>query len=339
MTSPRRLGYALLLLALLAAPAVVYPVLAMKVLCYALFACAFNLLIGFAGLVSFGHATYFGGAAYLCGYALASLGLPTELGILAGTAASACIGFVVGSLAIRRQGVYFSMITLAMAQMLYFFYLQAPFTGGEDGLQAIPRGRLLGVVDLGSDLAMYYLVLAIVVGGFALVVRTVHSPFGQVLQAIKENEPRALSLGYEVSRYKLLAFVLSAALAGLAGSTKSVVLGSATLTDVHWAMSGLVILMTLIGGMGTFIGPAFGAAVIVLLEDKLGDIGNFLAAATGVEWFRAIGVSVPLVTGLIFMVCVMTFRKGIVGEFAHLPRAGQAAQAASTRREEEAQHA
>ena len=339
MTDPRRLGYALLLLALLAAPAVVYPVLAMKVLCYALFACAFNLLIGFAGLVSFGHATYFGGAAYLCGYALASLGLPTELGILAGTAASACIGFVVGSLAIRRQGVYFSMITLAMAQMLYFFYLQAPFTGGEDGLQAIPRGRLLGVVDLGSDLAMYYLVLAIVVGGFALVVRTVHSPFGQVLQAIKENEPRALSLGYEVSRYKLLAFVLSAALAGLAGSTKSVVLGSATLTDVHWAMSGLVILMTLIGGMGTFIGPAFGAAVIVLLEDKLGDIGNFLAAATGVEWFRAIGVSVPLVTGLIFMVCVMTFRKGIVGEFAHLLRAGQAAQAAPTRREEEAQHA
>lgn len=339
MTSPRRLGYALLLLALLAAPAVVYPVLAMKVLCYALFACAFNLLIGFAGLVSFGHATYFGGAAYLCGYALASLGLPTELGILAGTAASACIGFVVGSLAIRRQGVYFSMITLAMAQMLYFFYLQAPFTGGEDGLQAIPRGRLLGVVDLGSDLAMYYLVLAIVVGGFALVVRTVHSPFGQVLQAIKENEPRALSLGYEVSRYKLLAFVLSAALAGLAGSTKSVVLGSATLTDVHWAMSGLVILMTLIGGMGTFIGPAFGAAVIVLLEDKLGDIGNFLAEATGVEWFRAIGVSVPLVTGLIFMVCVMTFRKGIVGEFAHLLRAGQAAQAAPTRREEEAQHA
>ncbi|WP_425425174.1 branched-chain amino acid ABC transporter permease [Xenophilus azovorans] len=339
MMSPRRLGYALLLLALLAAPAVVYPVLAMKVLCYALFACAFNLLIGFAGLVSFGHATYFGGAAYLCGYALASLGLPTELGILAGTAASACIGFVVGSLAIRRQGVYFSMITLAMAQMLYFFYLQAPFTGGEDGLQAIPRGRLLGVVDLGSDLAMYYLVLAIVVGGFVLVVRTVHSPFGQVLQAIKENEPRALSLGYEVSRYKLLAFVLSAALAGLAGSTKSVVLGSATLTDVHWAMSGLVILMTLIGGMGTFIGPAFGAAVIVLLEDKLGDIGNFLAAATGVEWFRAIGVSVPLVTGLIFMVCVMTFRKGIVGEFAHLLRAGQAAQAAPTRREEEAQHA
>jgi len=339
MTSPRRLGYALLLLALLAAPAVVYPVLAMKVLCYALFACAFNLLIGFAGLVSFGHATYFGGAAYLCGYALASLGLPTELGILAGTAASACIGFVVGSLAIRRQGVYFSMITLAMAQMLYFFYLQAPFTGGEDGLQAIPRGRLLGVVDLGSDLAMYYLVLAIVVGGFALVVRTVHSPFGQVLQAIKENEPRALSLGYEVSRYKLLAFVLSAALAGLAGSTKSVVLGSATLTDVHWAMSGLVILMTLIGGMGTFIGPAFGAAVIVLLEDKLGDIGNFLAAATGVEWFRAIGVSVPLVTGLIFMVCVMTFRKGIVGEFAHLLRAGQEAQAAPPRREEEAQHA
>ncbi|RZL93444.1 MAG: branched-chain amino acid ABC transporter permease [Variovorax sp.] len=313
----RMLGYAVALLALLAAPAVLYPVLVMKVLCYALFACAFNLLIGFAGLVSFGHATYFGGAAYICGYALASLGLPTEIGILAGTAAAALIGLVIGGLAIRRQGVYFSMITLAMAQMLYFFYLQAPFTGGEDGLQGIPRGRLFGIIDLGNDLTMYYVVLAIVVAGFGLTVRVVRSPFGQILQAIKENEPRALSLGYDVSKYKLVAFVLSAALAGLAGSTKSVVLGSATLTDVHWAMSGLVILMTLIGGMGSFIGPIFGAAVIVTLEDRLGEIGNFLAATTGVEWFRAIGVSVPLVTGLIFMVCVMTFRKGIIGELAH----------------------
>lgn len=317
----RTLGYAIALLALLAAPAVLYPVLVMKVLCYALFACAFNLLIGFAGLVSFGHATYFGGAAYICGYALASLGLPTELGILAGTAAAALIGFVIGALAIRRQGVYFSMITLAMAQMLYFFYLQAPFTGGEDGLQGIPRGHLLGFIDLGNDLTMYYFVLAIVLAGFGLAVRTVRSPFGQILQAIKENEPRALSLGYDVPKYKLVAFVLSAAIAGLAGSTKSVVLGSATLTDVHWAMSGLVILMTLIGGMGSFIGPIFGAAVIVTLEDKLGDIGNFLAAATGVDWFRAIGVSVPLVTGLIFMACVMTFRRGIIGELAHAFRA------------------
>jgi branched-chain amino acid transport system permease protein len=316
----RNLGYAITLLALLAAPFALYPVLVMKVLCYALFACAFNLLIGFAGLVSFGHAAFFGGAAYFCGYALASLGLPTELGILAGTATSALIGLGIGSLAIRRQGVYFSMITLAMAQMLYFFYLQAPFTGGEDGLQAIPRGKLLGLIDLGNDLAMYYLVLAITLGGFAIILRTVHSPYGQVLQAIKDNEPRALSLGYDVPRYKLLAFVLSAALAGLAGATKSVVLGAATLTDVHWAMSGLVILMTLIGGMGTFAGPVFGAAIIVALENKLGDIGDYLAAATGVEWFRAIGVSVTLVTGLIFMVCVLSFRRGILGELAHALR-------------------
>lgn len=313
-------GYVLALLILLAAPAVLYPVLVMKVLCYALFACAFNLLIGFAGLVSFGHATFFGGASYLCGYALASLGFPTELGILAGTAASALIGFAVGSLAIRRQGVYFSMITLALAQMLYFFYLQAPFTGGEDGLQAIPRGRLFGVIDLGDDLIMYYVVVAICLAGFALIVRTVHSPFGQVLQAIKANEARAISLGYDVSKYKVLAFVLSAALAGLAGATKAVVLGSATLTDVHWGMSGLVILMTLIGGMGTFIGPVIGAAVIVGLENKLGDIGDFLATTTGIDWFRAIGVSVPLVTGLIFMACVLTFRKGVIGELAHVLR-------------------
>ncbi|VTU45699.1 leucine/isoleucine/valine transporter permease subunit (plasmid) [Variovorax sp. SRS16] len=316
----KKWGYVLALLALLAAPAVLYPVLVMKVLLYALFACSFNLLIGFAGLVSFGHATFFGGAAYFCGYALASLGMPTEAGILLGTGASALIGLVVGGLAIRRQGVYFSMITLALAQMLYFFYLQAPFTGGEDGLQAIPRGTLLGFIDLHNDLTLYYVVLAIVLAGFGLMVRTVHSPFGQVLQAIKDNEPRALSLGYDVARYKLVAFVLSATLAGLAGATKSVVLGAATLTDVHWAMSGLVILMTLIGGMGTFVGPIFGAAIIVALESKLGDIGDFLAAATGIEWFRAIGVSVPLVTGLIFMACVMLFRRGILGELAHALR-------------------
>lgn len=316
----KTVGYALALLALLAAPLVLYPVLVMKVLCYSLFACAFNLLIGFSGLVSFGHATFFGGAAYFCGYALASLGLPTELGILLGTCTSALVGFVMGSLAIRRQGVYFSMITLALAQMLYFFYLQAPFTGGEDGLQAIPRGKLLGFIDLGKDIAMYYFVLAITLGGFALILRTVHSPYGQVLRAIKDNEPRALSLGYDVARFKLLAFVLSASLAGLAGATKSVVLGAATLTDVHWAMSGLVILMTLIGGMGTFVGPVVGAAVIVALENKLGDIGDYLAALTGIEWFRAVGVSVTLVTGMIFMVCVLSFRRGVLGELAHALR-------------------
>lgn len=316
----RHLGYAALFVALLAAPLVLYPVLVMKVLCYALFACAFNLLIGFAGLVSFGHATFFGGAAYFCGYALASLGLPTPLGVLAGTGASALIGLCVGGLAIRRQGVYFAMITLALAQMLYFFYLQAPFTGGEDGLQAIPRGTLFGLVDLRNDLAMYYVVLAVALAGFALIVRIVHSPYGQVLQAIKENEPRALSMGYDVLKYKLVAFVLSAAIAGLAGATKSVVVGSATLTDVHWSMSGLVILMTLIGGMGTFAGPVFGAAIIVALENKLGDIGDALATATGIEWFRAVGVSVTLVSGFIFMGCVLAFRRGILGELAHLLR-------------------
>lgn len=313
-----KLVWSLLLLIFLAAPAMIYPVFAMKILCYALFACAFNLLIGFAGLVSFGHAAFFGGGGYVCGYVLTRFGLPMELGLLAGTLAGALLGLVVGSLAIRRQGVYFSMITLALAQMLYFFYLQAPFTGGEDGLQAVPRGKLLGLINLSNDLTMYYVVLAITVAGFLAIVRLVHSPYGQVLKAIKENEARAVSLGYEVSHYKLLAFVSSTALAGLAGATKSVVLGFATLTDVHWAMSGLVILMTLIGGMGTFLGPVVGAAIIIALENKLGDFGNFLAATTGIEWFSAIGVSITMVTGAIFIVCVMTFRRGVVGELAAL---------------------
>lgn len=309
----RMLGYAVALLALLAAPAVLYPVLVMKVLCYALFACAFNLLIGFAGLVSFGHATYFGGAAYICGYALASLGLPTEIGILAGTAAAALIGLVIGGLAIRRQGVYFSMITLAMAQMLYFFYLQAPFTGGEDGLQSVPRGSLLGI-NLESDSALYYLVLAIFIFGFWLIYRTVHSPFGQVLTSIRENEARATSLGYDAARFKLMAFVLSAALAGLAGATKTLVLGFATLTDAIWTTSGLVILMTLVGGMGTMVGPIVGALVIIALENKIGDFGQWLANLTGIQWFTGLGESVSLVTGLIFILCVLAFRRGLVGE-------------------------
>ena len=322
MLSPklRNFGYCALLLAMIAAPFVLYPVFVMKVLCFALFASAFNLLIGFTGLVSFGHATFFGGAAYICGYALTALKLPTEFGVLLGTAGGAFIGLCVGTLAIRRQGVYFSMITLAMAQMLYFFYLQAPFTGGEDGLQGVPRGHLLGLLDLHNDLVMYYVMLAVSVGGIALTIRIVHSPFGQVLRMIKDNEPRAMSLGYDVSRYKLLAFVLSAALAGLAGSMKSVVLQSATLTDVHWAMSGLVILMTLIGGMGTFVGPAVGAAVIVALENKLGDFGNLLAHWTGVELFRAVGTSVTVVTGLVFVLCVLTLRRGLVGELVHVMR-------------------
>ena len=314
----RRISWSLILLAFLLAPTVVYPVFAMKVLCYALFACAFNLLIGFAGMVSFGHATFFGGAGYICGYALATLGLPMEAGLALGTLSGALIGLVVGALAIRRQGVYFAMVTLAMAQMLYFFYLKAPFTGGEDGLQAIPRGKLLGLVDLSDDLVLYYVVLAIALAGFALIVRTVNSPYGQVMQAIKENEARAISMGYEVARYKLLAFVLSTALSGLAGATKAMVLGFATLTDVHWAMSGEVILMTLIGGMGTFIGPIVGAIAVISLESKLGEFGSFMASATGIEWFRSIGVSVTMITGAIFMVCVLAFRRGVVGELAAL---------------------
>jgi branched-chain amino acid transport system permease protein len=314
----RRIGWALVLIAFAIAPAVVYPVFAMKVLCYALFACAFNLLIGFAGLVSFGHAAFFGGGGYIGGYALASLGLPMELGLIVGTLTGALLGLVVGTLAIRRQGVYFSMITLAMAQMLYFFYLQAPFTGGEDGLQAIPRGKLLGFADLSNDILLYYVVLAICGGGFAFIVRAVHSPYGRVLKAIKENEARAISLGYDVDRYKLLAFVFSTALAGLAGATKAVVLGFATLTDVHWAMSGLVILMTLIGGMGTFIGPIVGAVVIIALENKLGEVGDFLARTTGIEWFGAIGTSITMVTGAIFIVCVLAFRRGVIGELMAL---------------------
>jgi branched-chain amino acid transport system permease protein len=300
----------------LAAPFIGYPVFLMKLLCFGLFACAFNLLIGYTGLLSFGHAAFFGSAGYVTGHALAVLGLPFELGIVLGVAASALIGLVMGALAIRRSGIYFSMITLALAQMVYFAALRAPYTHGEDGLQGVPRGKLLGLVDLGNDLAMYYVVLAIAVGGFALIVRTVHSPFGQVLKAIKENEPRAISLGYDVDKYKLLAFVLSAALAGLAGATKTVVLGFETLTDVHWTMSGLVILMTLVGGMGTLAGPVIGAFIIVALENKLGDLGAFLAGKTQVEWFSTLGESVGIVTGLIFIACVLLFRRGIVGEIA-----------------------
>jgi branched-chain amino acid transport system permease protein len=292
----------------------VYPIFVMKVMCYALFACAFNLLMGYTGLLSFGHAAFLGSAAYATGYALKTWGLPTELGILFGVAVAAAVGYVMGALAIRRSGIYFSMITLALAQMLYFFFLQAKFTGGEDGLQSIPRGTLLGVVDLSNDLSLYYVVLGIFVLGLAIIYRTVHSPFGQVLKAIRENEPRAISLGYDVDRFKLLAFVLSAALAGLAGSTKAVIFVSATLSDAVWQVSGLVILMTLIGGMGTLVGPIIGAFIIVLLENKVGEFGTSLARMTGVEWFAGLGESVTIVTGLIFVVCVLAFRRGIVGE-------------------------
>jgi len=316
----KKVGYAIALAAGLALPFFVYPVFLMKVLCFALFACAFNLLIGFTGLLSFGHAAFFGMAGYVAGHALKVWGMPFELGLLAGVVTAALIGLLMGGLAIRRQGIYFTMITLALAQMLYFVCLQAPFTGGEDGLQGVPRGKLLGMLNLGDDLTLYYVVLAIFVGGFALIMRTIQSPFGQVLKAVKENEPRAISLGYDVDKYKLLAFVLSAALAGLAGATKTVVLGFETLTDVHWSMSGLVVLMTLVGGLGTLTGPIVGAVLIIALENKLGDLGNFLANLTTIEWFRTIGDSVTIVTGFIFIVCVLAFRRGIVGEIGALFR-------------------
>ena len=310
----KKLLYGIALLLALAAPFFLYPVFLMKVLCFALFACAFNLLIGYTGLLSFGHAAFFGGAGYITGYALKDMGLPTEIGLLAGMAFAALVGLVMGGLAIRRQGIYFTMITLALAQMLFFVFLQAPFTGGEDGLQGVPRGRLLGVLDLSNDTTMYFVVLAIVIAAFALIVRIIHSPFGQVLKAVKENEPRAISLGYDVDRYKLLAFVLSAALSGLAGATKTLVLGFETLTDAHWSMSGLVVLMTLVGGLGTIVGPVVGAIVIIALENKLGDLGSGLARLTSIEWFNTLGDSVTIVTGLIFIICVLAFRRGIVGE-------------------------
>ncbi|MEN3363034.1 MAG: branched-chain amino acid transport system permease protein [Burkholderiales bacterium] len=316
----RKVIYVIALAMALAAPFFAYPVFLMKVLCFALFACAFNLLIGFTGLLSFGHAAFFGGAGYITGHALKNMGMPFEIGLLMGTGFAALIGLVMGALAIRRQGIYFTMITLALAQMLYFVFLQTPFTGGEDGLQGVPRGQLLGMISLSSDITLYYVVLAIAVAGFALIVRTIHSPFGQVLKAVKENEPRAISLGYNVDRFKLLAFVLSAALAGLAGATKTVVLGFETLTDVHWSMSGLVVLMTLVGGLGTIAGPIVGAIVIILLENKLGDLGNWLAALTSIEWFKSIGESVTIVTGFIFILCVLAFRRGIVGELLALAR-------------------
>ena len=308
-------GYGLLLLALVAAPFLgAYPIFVMKLMCFALFASAFNLLLGYTGLLSFGHAAFLGGAAYVAGHANKVWGLTPELGLLLGTGGGALLGLLFGWLAIRRQGIYFSMITLALAQMLFFVCLQAPFTGGEDGLQGVPRGKLFGVIDLKSDLVMYYVALVIVVAAFLVIVRTIHSPFGQVLKGIKENEPRAISLGYDTHRFKLLAFVLSAALAGLAGSLKTLVLGFATLSDVHWTASGQVILMTLVGGLGTLSGPLIGSAVVVLLENKIGEFGNLLAALTSVEWFKTLGESVTMVTGLIFVICVLAFRRGIMGE-------------------------
>jgi len=290
---------AVLTIALAIAPLVgVYPVFIMKALCFAIFACAFNLLIGFGGLLSFGHAMFLGTAGYVCAYAAKEWGWPPEAAILIGTAASTALGIIAGALAIRRQGIYFAMITLALAQMVFFFYLQTPFTQGEDGIQAVPRGRLFGFIDLSNILVMYYTVLVIFLAAFVFIYRVVNSPFGQVLKAIRENEPRAISLGYDAEKYKLLAFVLSAALAGLAGSVKAIVFQLASLTDVHWTMSGEVVLMTLLGGMGTIFGPVVGAFAIVGLESYLAPLG---------QW-------VTVITGAIFVVCVLAFRRGIVGE-------------------------
>src|ERR1700730_14602874 len=282
------------------APAFVYPVFLMKALCFALFACAFNLLIGYVGLLSFGHALYFGWAGYVSAYAAKAWGFPPEAAILLGTAVGAGLGLVVGALAIRRQGIYFAMITLALAQMMYFFALQAPFTGGEDGIQAVPRGKLLGLFDLADQTIMYFFVLAIFLAGFLLIYRMIHSPFGEVLKAIRENEARAISLGYKTDRYKLLAFVLSATLAGVAGGTKAIVFQLASLTDVHWSMSGEVVLMTLFGGLGTVFGRVAGAFVIVSMENYLAQFG---------QW-------VTVIQGFVFVICVLLFRRGIVGELA-----------------------
>ncbi|WP_414718401.1 branched-chain amino acid ABC transporter permease [Stutzerimonas nosocomialis] len=305
MTAPRRrlraetVLIALGIVALVLAPLYFYPVFLMKVLCFALFACAFNLLLGYTGILSFGHAAFFGGAAYFTAHAVKEWGLSPELGILVGVAGAALLGLVIGFLAIRRQGIYSTMITLALAQMFFFFCLQAPFTHGEDGIQGVPRGHLLGLIDLNEPLNMYFFVLAVFLLGLLLIWRIINSPYGMILKSIRENENRAISLGYSVYRYKLGAFVISAALAGLAGGLKALVFQFATLTDVSWQMSGEVVLMTLLGGIGTLIGPVFGAALVTTL-------GNYFATSE---------LPVTLVTGIIFMLCVLVFRRGIVGEF------------------------
>ncbi len=300
-TGYQRIAFVLMLAAFILLPLAVYPVFLMKVMCFALFACAFNLLIGFGGLLSFGHAMFLGTAGYAAAHAAKVWGFPPELAIVFATGCSALLGWVTGLLAIRRQGIYFAMITLALAQMVYFFYLQAPFTGGEDGIQAVPRGRLFGVFDLNQPLAMYSLVAVLFFAGFLLIWRIVHSPFGQVLKAIRENEARATSLGYDTDRYKLVAYILSATLSGLAGAVKALVFQLASLTDVYWTMSGEVVLMTLVGGLGTLFGPVVGAAVIITMQNYLAQIG---------AW-------VTIVQGAIFVVCVLAFRRGIVGEIAH----------------------
>ncbi len=295
------IAFALMVALLAAAPFLVYPVFLMQALCFALFACAFNLLIGYVGLLSFGHALFFGWASYLCAHAAKRWGFPPEAAVLFGTASAAALGLVAGGIAIRRQGLYFAMITLALAQMMYFVAVRAPFTGGEDGIQGVPRGRLFGVFNLSNELTMYAFVLIMVLAGFLFIYRIMNSPFGEVLKAIRENEPRAISLGYKTERYKLVAFVLSAGLAGLAGALKALVFQLASLTDVYWTMSGEVVLMTLVGGLGTLFGPVVGAFLIVAMETYLAPLG---------QW-------VVVIEGAIFVFCVLTFRRGIVGELAN----------------------
>jgi branched-chain amino acid transport system permease protein len=297
-------AFAVMAAALAVAPFFVYPMFVMQALCFALFACAFNLLIGYVGLLSFGHALYFGWASYLSAHAAKVWGLTPELSILIGMATAAVLGLIAGSLAIRRQGIYFAMITLALAQMMYFFALQAKFTGGEDGIQGVPRGRLFGLIDLSNQNAMYAVTVLIFLAGFLFIYRIIHSPFGEVLKAIRENEARAISLGYKTDRYKLAAFILSASLAGMAGATKAIVMQIASLSDVVWQMSGEVVLMTLVGGLGTIFGPIVGAFVILAMQYKLAAFG---------EW-------VTVIQGVIFVTCVLLFRRGIVGEIANLLR-------------------
>jgi branched-chain amino acid transport system permease protein len=297
-------AFVVMVAVLVVAPFFVYPVFLMKALCFALFACAFNVLIGYVGLLSFGHAAFLGGAGYASAHAAKVWGFPPEAAILFGTVAAGGLGVVIGALAIRSRGIYFANITLAFAQMMFFFSLQAKFTGGEDGIQSVPRGILLGVFDLRQTYTMYFTVLAIFLLGFLVIYRAVHSPFGQVLKAIRENEPRAVSLGYRAEQYKLIAFVLSATLSGLAGATKAIVFQLASLTDVHWTMSGEVVLMTLLGGLGTVFGPVVGAFIVIGLENYLAQLG---------AWFT-------IVQGAIFVVCVLTFRRGVVGELGRLLR-------------------
>ena len=298
------IAFLIMVAILIVAPFFVYPLFLMQALCFALFACAFNLLIGYVGLLSFGHALYFGWASYLAAHSAKVWGFPPELAILTGTLTVTGLGIVAGALAIRRQGIYFAMITLALAQMMFFFAVQAKFTGGEDGIQSVPRGKMFGLLNLADQATMYVVVVVIFLAGFLFIRRVINSPFGEVLKAIRENEPRAISLGYKTDRYKLVAFVLSATLAGVAGSTKAIVLQIASLTDVDWPMSGEVVLMTLVGGLGTIFGPVAGAFVIIAMQ-------NFLNALD--QW-------VIVIQGVIFVLCVLLFRRGIVGEIAHLLR-------------------